>query len=297
MPIALKQALEEMLDGWKDDLSPAWRAALADVEPDFDAVDPALQHESWEPIFPTRKGKMIPGAPRKAHIFRALDGTGPADVRAVVIGQDPYPNVSWATGRAFEQGDLEDWLSNPALVSDSLERIIPAVAVARTGNPEYTDLTNASKAWARVVADLASGALTLHSPPRLFDHWQHQGVLFLNAGLTLSRFKRGGSDHQLKGHIPLWRPVAQTILRVIATRSSGHVVFLLWGKVARDFFDESGIEQAAQDAGTWQTRVRTVQQAHPAASNDDGPLFFREPNTFLDANRALREMGAGEVEW
>lgn len=297
MPISLRQALEEMLDGWKSDLSPAWRAALEGVEPDFGAVDPILQHESWEPIFPTRKGKKIPGAPSRAHIFRALDGTGPADVRAVVIGQDPYPNVSWATGRAFEQGDLEDWLPNPALVSDSLERIIPAVAEARTGNFDYTDLTNASRAWARVVADLASGALTLQSPPRLFDHWQQQGVLFLNAGLTLSRFERGGSAHQLKGHIPLWRPVVQAILRVIAARPSGHVVFLLWGSVARTFFQESGIEQAARDAGTWQTRVRTVQQAHPAASNDDGPLFFREPNTFLDANRALREMGAGEVEW
>lgn len=297
MPIPLRQALEEMLDGWKEDLSPAWRTALADVDPDFAAVDPDLQHESWEPIFPTRKGNVIPGAPRKAHIFRALDGTGPADVRAIVIGQDPYPNVSWATGRAFEQGDLEEWLPNPALVSDSLERIIPAVAVARTGNPEYTGLVNASQSWARVVADLASGTLSLQPPGKLFDHWQKQGVLFLNAGLTLSRFKKGGSDHQLRGHIPLWRPVVQGILRVIATRSSGHVVFLLWGKVARDFFDESGIEQAAKDAGTWQTRVRTVTQAHPAAANDDGPLFFREPNTFLDANRALREMGGERIEW
>jgi uracil-DNA glycosylase len=297
MPIALRQALEEMLDGWKDDLSPAWKAALAGVEPDFAAVDADLEHESWEPIFPARKGKVIPGAPRKAHIFRALDGTGPADVRAVVIGQDPYPNVSWATGRAFEQGDLEEWLPNPALVSDSLERIIPAVAVARTGNREYTDLVNASRAWVRVVADLASGALTLPSPPRLFDHWQQQGVLFLNAGLTLSRFERGGSAHQLRGHIPLWRPVVRAILEIIAARTSGHVVFLLWGSVARTFFQESGIEQAAKDAGTWQTRVRTVQQAHPAASNHDGPLFFREPNTFLDANRALREMGAEAVEW
>jgi uracil-DNA glycosylase len=297
MSIPLRQALEEMLDGWKDDLSPAWRTALAEVEPGFAAVDPDLRHESWEPIFPTRKGQVIPGAPRKAHIFRALDGTGPADVRAVVIGQDPYPNVSWATGRAFEQGDLEAWLANPALVSDSLERIIPAVAVARTGNPEYTDLTNASRAWARVVADLASGVLRLQSPGRLFDHWQQQGVLFLNAGLTLSRFERGGSAHQLKGHIPLWKPVVQALLRVIATRSSGHAVFLLWGSVARTFFTQSGIEQAARAAGTWQTRVQTVQQAHPAAANSDGPLFFREPNTFLDANRALRQMGAEEIRW
>lgn len=49
--------------------------------------------------------------------------------------------------------------------------------------------------------------------------------------------------------------------------------------------------------GTWQTRGRTVQQAHPAASNDDGPLFIREPNTFLDANLALREMREEEVDW
>ncbi len=297
MPITLRRALEEMLDGWREDLDPGWRTALAGVEPAFAAVDPALEHESWEPIFPARKGKTIPGAPPRAHIFRALDGVDPGHVRALVIGQDPYPNVSWATGRAFEQGDLTEWLPNPRLISDSLERIIPSVAAARTGNREYTDPAHAARAWARVTGDLASGTLKLPSPSTIFDGWQRQGVVFLNSGLTLSRFERGGSAQQLRGHIPLWQPIVRAILRHVATRPAGHVVFMLWGKVARDLFDASGIEAAAKQAGTWQTRVRTAEHGHPAAVTGGVPLFFREPNPFLAANQALQEMGQSAIDW
>jgi uracil-DNA glycosylase len=297
MSMTLRAALEEMLEGWQDDLNTAWQVALAGVEPAFDRVDADLQHESWEPIFPTRKGKLIPGAPRNAHLFRALDGLNPEDVRIVVIGQDPYPNISWATGRAFEQGDLEEWLANPRLVSDSLERIIPAVADARVRTTEYTDPAQAGTAWARVTADIHAGRLNLQPPRALFDHWQDQGVLFLNTGLTLSRFTRGGGDHQLKGHIPLWRPIVRAVVTRLVTRPAGHVVFMLWGQVARGFFEESGAEQAARDAGTWGRRVRVTTHAHPAAGNEDGPLFFRPPNPFIEANGALDDMGARTVDW
>lgn len=297
MSILLRQALEEMLEGWQSDLNAEWQAVLQASAPDFGAVDPALLHESWEPIFPTRKGVAIPGAPRQAHIFRALDDIDPEDVTAIILGQDPYPNVSWATGRAFEQGNLDEWLLNPKSVSDSLERIIPSVAVARTSNLEYTMPTHSATAWARVVADVASGVLPLQPPPTLFDHWQKQGVLFLNTGLTLSRFTRGGSPHQLRGHIPLWRPIIRTILAHIATRSSGHVVFLLWGRVARDFFDESGVEEKARAAGTWDSRVRVVTHAHPAAVDVNGPLFFQGANPFVDANKALGAMAGDTIDW
>ena len=42
------------------------------------------------------------GTDREAHVFRAFDELEPDRVKAVVIGQDPYPHVTRATGRAFE---------------------------------------------------------------------------------------------------------------------------------------------------------------------------------------------------
>lgn len=292
MAIKLVDALKEVLLGWRDDLPAAWRPVLQGVEPDFPRVDKTLLHEPWEPIFPARKGKRIPGAPSGAHVFRALDGVTPAKVRAVVVGQDPYPNVSWATGRAFDQGDLQAWHAEADLVSLSLRRIVPCAVAARTGDAAYTTGPT-SEAWARVTGDVARGALDLQKPRALFDHWQTQGVLFLNTGLTLSRFVEA---YQKGAHIPLWRPIIAALLTHLATRTSGQVVFMLWGQTARDFFAASGVKEAATQAGTWDTRVRSVSQGHPADKTEP-PRFFKPPNTFQDANQALTAMGAQPIDW
>jgi uracil-DNA glycosylase len=290
----LREALEEVSRGWKDDLGAEWREALRDVEPDLDAVDPALQHEAWEPIFPTRRGKLIPGAPPHAHVFRALDGLRPADVRAIVVGQDPYPNLAWATGRAFEQGGLADYPEDPRAISGSLRSIIQVLAAFRTGRADYLDR---ARGWSTLVRDLRGGALELPAPGRLFDAWQRKGVLFLNAGLTLSRYERGGAPHQSAGHIPFWRPVVQAILRHVAARATGSAVFLLWGSVARQAFRDGGVEAAARGAGSWKTRVDAVQHSHPTALTSGAPSFFRDPNPFADANAALRRLGGKPVDW
>lgn len=295
--MTLREALVVFSQGWKDDLSASWQAALADVDPDANAVEPSLQFSPEKPIFPGRKGRILVGAPSHSHVFRALDGIGPSDVRAVVIGQDPYPNIEWATGRSFEQGNLVTWPTAPKLLSDSLERIIPSAMEARTGNNAYTQATSEGSVWPKIVTDLSAGTLDLQPPMTLFDDWQSQGVMFLNAGLTLTHFKRGGSPEQLQGHIPFWRSVVREILRTVVTRPTGQVVFLLWGKVARDMVNAAGIEQAAKDAGTWQTRVRFVTHDHPAAALAGLPLFFKPPNPFSTANQALEQMGAEPIHW
>lgn len=292
----LRQAMEELLDGWRTDLDAAWAAALLDVSPDFDGMNQQLDHADTDLIFPGRKGKPVPGAPPRAHIFRALDGTTPDTVKAVVIGQDPYPNVAWATGRAFEQGGLTDWTVDPRQISESLERIVPVVAAARTGDDDYGDLVNHRDAWKRVADDVRAGTLNLQAPHQIFDHWQREGVLFLNSGLTLSRFE---PLHQKEGHIPLWAPVVKRILTRLVDRPRGHLVFICWGGVARDFLEDTGIEKAARKAGTWGVRVAAVHHPHPAAEDriTRAPLFFRRPNPFLEANEALTKMGAEAIRW
>lgn len=297
MPQQLRAALRETLQGWRSDIPPAWQAVLDGVEPAYEDVDPVLMLQPWEPIFPTRKGDRIPGAPAGAHIFRGLDGTRPDRVKAVVIGQDPYPHVARATGRAFEPGDQKSWPADLRGVASSMRRITQAAAYAISGDSSYI---GGDEAWPGVARAIVEGDVDLPtSPRRMFDRWQKRGLLWLNVGLTLTRYKRGGHPHQLEGHIPLWKPVVRAILKHLATRDRGHVVFLLWGKPAREAFAEFGIVKAAREAGTWQSRVRALRHGHPSARpGGDGVIpFFRSPNPFTEASRLLREMGGRAIKW
>ena len=106
MDVSLRDAMQDMLEGWQDDLPADWRAGLAPVRLGFDKMDGSLSLEPWEPIFPTRRGKLFPGAPKGAHMLRSFDDIAPDDVRCVVLGQDPYPCPAFATGRAFEAGQV-----------------------------------------------------------------------------------------------------------------------------------------------------------------------------------------------
>lgn len=291
----LRNALQTHLQDWKNDLSAPWRKVFDDFDLDFNNVraDLELHEDENEFIFPARKGNPIKDAPPRAHVFRAFDGIHPRDVRAVVIGQDPYPNHKWATGRAFEQGSLREWTSNARLVADSLARIVQVLVAARTNNPAYAA---ADSAWKQLVADNEAGVISLEPPPQLFNNLQKKGVLFLNAGLTISRFVRGGAPEQIAGHIPLWKPFVAHVLRSMVRRPDKHIVFLLWGNQAKGMFEQSGVEEAAREAGSWETRVGVVRHSHPAAGGAP-PLFFRSPNSFLQANEILTEMGAPVIQW
>ena len=291
---SLREALRGFLKGWRDDLAWSWRQVLRGVAPDFDAVRADLELGDDEIIFPGRKGRPVPGAPPGAHVFRALDGIRPGAVRVVVLGQDPYPKHQQATGRAFEQGDLKSWPRDPKRVADSLARVVQAIAAAGTGDGAYT---RNDAAWRKVLDDLEAGTLRLAAPNRLFSRLERQGVLWLNTGLTLSRFQKGGTPEQLEGHLPLWRPIIRRILTHLATRSSGQVVFLLWGSPARWVFQEAGVQQAAEAAGTWQQRVAVAAHAHPAAVISGQPSFFRPPNPIVRANELLVRMGGRPIDW
>src|SRR5262245_64849125 len=120
----LRVAVERHLDGWRSDLSAPWRALLDGAEPDLAAITDDLTIEPDEVVIPGRKGRPAATARDDSHVFRALDDVRPEDVRAVVLGQDPYPKASRATGRAFEQGDLAAWSRKRRDVAESLRRIV-----------------------------------------------------------------------------------------------------------------------------------------------------------------------------
>ena len=294
----LSDAFREVLANWRDDLPTAWRTVFAGADPDFAGVDAALVHEPWEPIFPSRKGKRILGAPKDAHIFRAFDKLQPKDVRVVLVGQDPYPDIADATGRAFEQGNLTGWVQDGHRVAKSLKRVIQVAADTRVDHRRYV---NGDAGWQSLLEDLSDGRVEVPEPSNFFDGWRNQGVLLLNTGLTISRFGTAGSpdaEYQFKGHLPLWKPILERAFTAIATRPTGKVVFLLWGQPAAKRFAETGVRVQAEQAGTFGTRVRVVSKAHPAAGNPGGSVpFLAGPNTLGEVNDALDQMGEEPIEW
>jgi uracil-DNA glycosylase len=281
MATALNQAMREILAGWRADLDPAWLAAIGDAEPGYDRIDPALVLEAWEPVFPPRRGRTYPGAPKGAHIFRAFDGIRPADVRVVILGQDPYPCAAFATGRAFEAGNVAQWRELEKMFSKSVRTLMQLIAAARTGDAGYVGST---ADWDQLIADIEAGRIDLEPAAEIADRWVRQGVLLLNSSFTLSRFAVQGDAHQVRGHLPLWRPVVVAVLRHVAARCAP-VVFLCFGGQAADALADAGIT----DSPT----VASILREHPARAEDVLAL----ENPFVACNRALVSMGAEPASW
>ncbi len=284
MATALNQAMREILDGWREDLDPAWLAAIGDAEPGYERIDPALVLEAWEPVFPARRERTYPGAPKGAHIFHAFDDIRPEDVRVVILGQDPYPCAAFATGRAFEAGNVARWRELEKMFSKSIRTWMQLIAAARTGDAGYVGST---ADWERLIADIEAGRIDLEPAAEIADRWVRQGVLLLNSSFTLSRFAVEGDAHQVHGHLPLWRPVVTAVLRHVAARGTP-VVFLGFGGQAADALAEAGITEDAA-----QTNVAGILREHPARA--EAVLALENP--FVACNRALAATGAVPVSW
>ena len=162
MKFALQNAMQSVLAGWRNDLPAAWHPAVEQTELGFASIDAGLELEVWEPIFPARRGKVFPGAPKNAHMFHAFDGIAPVDVRCVILGQDPYPCPAFSTGRAFEAGNVAQWRELDKMFSVSVRVFMQQICAARTGDASYA---SAFSQWPRLLAlprfDLVGGY-----PPR-----------------------------------------------------------------------------------------------------------------------------------
>lgn len=293
----LRTALRDFLNNWQDDVPDVWRAVLAGAAPNFDAVAEHLTLEPQERIYPLRRGHGDSHAPAGSHVFRALDGLGPDAVRAVLLGQDPYPRISRATGRSFEQGDLVAW---DGRVAESLRRMVQGLAQYRAPDPAYVAHDDA---WTSVRARVLAGNPAIEAPGALFDRWQAAGVLCLNLGLTLSRFdpaRTAASDRVQPAHMEMWKPLVRAILVHLACRPNGELLVVLWGDKARKAFEDMDVEREAESAGS-RARLVVVNRVHPAA---DGPRgnrgaspFLRLDDPFTQANEALERIGALPIDW
>jgi uracil-DNA glycosylase len=173
---AAPRPLAELID-------PGWATALADVEPQVHAMGEFLRAE-----VAAGHGYL----PAGEHVLRAF--TNPlADVRVLIVGQDPYPTPGHAMGLSFSVApDVRP-------VPRSLQNIYRELG---------TDLG---------LATPANGDL---SP------WADAGVLLLNRSLTV----RPGlpASHRGKG----WEAVTDAAIRALVARGTA-LVAILWGNDAR----------------------------------------------------------------
>ena len=130
--------------------------------------------------------------PPAGQIFRAFDLCPFNRVRVVIIGQDPYHDFNQAHGLCFS---VQDGVRVPP----SLENIYKELN-RDLGKPIPT-----------------SGNLT---------HWADQGVLLLNATLTVEAHRAG--SHQGKG----WEELTDAAIRALNNQRE-NVVFMLWGSYAQ----------------------------------------------------------------
>ena len=284
MAMNLGEALRETLEGWQADISPPWREVVGDVVLDFKAVDPTLVLETWEPIFPARRGHVFPGAPSGAHMLRAFDGLPPEKVRCVILGQDPYPCPAFSTGRAFEAGNVARWRELDKMFSPSVRAVIQLIVAERTGAAHYAA---GFARWPAALAAIETGAVELEEPSALADRWVASGVLLLNSSLTLTRFQREGDPHQVRGHLPLWRPLIVQVLDRLVRRGTP-IVFIAFGEAAAEALSAAGLSGSETNAGG-----HVILRPHPAAADQ----VLSQENPFALCNRGLGAMDSAPVDW
>ena len=180
--------------------------------------------------------------PPGSQIFRAFELTPVPQVKVVILGQDPYHGPGQAHGLSF---------SVPAEV------------------PAPPSLKNIFK---EIETDLG---VTMSGYPDL-ENWARQGVLLLNAVLTVRCAEP--ASHSKIG----WQEFTDAVIRYISDNCEG-VVFMLWGNFARtksELIDHS--------------RHCVLEAAHPS------PLargaFFGSRH-FSKANAYLTSIGRTPIDW
>jgi uracil-DNA glycosylase len=181
--------------------------------------------------------------PPGREIFRAFDCADFEDVRVVIIGQDPYHGPGQANGLCFS---VRDGVTFPP----SLRNIFKEI---------QKDLDKPIP---------KSGDL---------ERWAQQGVLLLNATLTV-RASAAGS-HQNKG----WEQFTDAVIKAISDNKT-NVVFLLWGAYAQkkgEIIDRN--------------KHLVLMSAHPSPFSADRGFFGNKH--FSKTNEYLKSKGLKEIEW
>ncbi len=187
------------------------------------------------------QGKTI--YPPGSLIFNAFDKTPFDKVKVVIIGQDPYHGEGQAHGLSFS---VQPGVKPPPSLVNIYKELQTDI-----GMPIPT-----------------SGNL---------DHWAEQGVLLLNAALTVRANEP--ASHAKIG----WADFTNTVISKLSDEKTG-VIFLLWGRFAHE-------KQSLID----ETRHFVLKAAHPSPFSADKGFFGCKH--FSKTNELLSRQGLDPIDW
>jgi uracil-DNA glycosylase len=182
--------------------------------------------------------------PKGKDIFAAFDHCPFQETKVVIIGQDPYHGPNQANGLCFS---VKDGIPHPP----SLVNIFKEIKVD-VEKPYPT-----------------SGNL---------ERWADQGVLLLNATLTVRAHQAG--SHQNKG----WELFTDAVIKMVSEQLNG-VVFLLWGGFAKK-------KAALID----KTKHHILTSGHPSPLSANRGLWFGNQH-FSTTNGLLSQLGRQPIDW
>lgn len=185
--------------------------------------------------------------PPPKFIFHAFELTPFEKVKVVILGQDPYHGPRQANGLCFAVGEGIN-------LPPSLQNIFKELS-----------------------ADCSLPFETLAKKGGSLEHWAKQGVLLLNATLTVRA--RSAGSHQGQG----WEQFTDAVIRTLSEKRE-HLVFILWGNYAK-----------AKGAHIDRSKHLVIESAHPSPFSASNGFFGSKP--FSKTNAYLEKHDETLIDW
>jgi len=182
--------------------------------------------------------------PPQEEIFSAFNYCELKTLKVVIIGQDPYHGYGQANGLCFS---VKEDVSIPPSLRNIFKELESDLGMPC---PEHGNL----------------------------EHWAKQGVLLLNASLTVRENQAG--SHQNKG----WEQFTDQVICTIS-KQKNNVVFLLWGGYAK---------KKAKLIDTGEHHI--IQSGHPSPLSANRGYWFGN-KSFSKTNFLLEKAGYEPIDW
>ncbi|WP_413532909.1 uracil-DNA glycosylase [Empedobacter brevis] len=181
--------------------------------------------------------------PSASKIFSAFDHTSFNDVKVVLIGQDPYHGAGQANGLSFS---VADGIKLPPSLRNIYKELNEdlGIEISTSGN---------------------------------LESWANQGVLMLNATLTVEASTPG--SHQNKG----WEEFTDAAIEALSSQKE-NLVFILWGAYAHK-----------KGAKIDREKHFVIESAHPSPFAAHRGFFGSKP--FSKTNSFLKSKNIKEIDW
>ena len=176
-------------------------------------------------------------------ILNAFNLTPYEKVKCVILGQDPYHGEGQAMGLSFS--------------------VAPDVAIPRSLQNIYKEIHDELGTYIPDNGDLTA--------------WAKQGVLLLNAVLTVEEHKP--TSHKDKG----WEIFTDNVIKIV-NKKEEPVVFILWGAYAKN-----------KKSLITNPKHLIIESAHPSPFSARNGFFGSKP--FSKTNEFLKKNGIKEIDW